>query len=1109
MPPADAPTPTNAAPIPNQLPAQPPPFQHEELTPRPKPSLEDLDATQISPRTFARDRLDDELDETRVSPKAQQDAPTIQMRPVARQPQVPPPAATNQPIRAANQPSPPPPARPPLRQQPPPPATPPPPRVAVPSTVTAGQLPKPSGRNSGAGCLRRALIATILIGVFGFVCTIVGSSLGYIYIASDLPSVGDLRDRASTFETSRIYDRDGNELYSLADQDTGNRTTVTIAQISPHLINATIATEDSRFYTNPGFDPIGIVRAVTTAAREGDAYAAGGASTITQQVARALLLSDDERTERTFTRKIREIILAAEMYRTYEKNEILELYLNEINYGSRAYGIQAAAETYFNKNAADLTLAEASLLAGLPQAPAWWNPYTSPELALGRQTEVLTLMVAEGYATQAEAQAAIAEMSVRIYQMTPPVVNIRHPHFVFTVLQQLEDANDAQAIYRGGLRIYTTLDPAAQQTAENSVANGRGQLANFGANNAAFVALSPRTGEILALVGSADFNDEAISGQVNMVNTPRQPGSSIKPFVYLAAFEQGWTPSTLIWDIQTPFGDGANAPYVPKNFDNRFHGPLLLRQALGNSYNIPAVKALEYVGVCAFITYLNRMVPEALDSAGCAEQGVPTNYGLALSLGGGEISPLDMATGFAMIANQGQRVTPYSITRIENSSGDVLFQHTPLPIEQVIRADHAYLMTDILSDNGARQPSFGQNNTLVIGGHQVAVKTGTSGSDSTDVRDGWTIGYTPDVVAAVWVGNTSNQPMGNGASGYQIASPIWNSFMNGYLAGKPATPFNRPATVVNYEICASSGTIPSEGCANRRSEVFAQDQPPRGAADDFLQKVPIDLWTGFRATQACPEAVFEANFVNLLVTGRSPQITQRETDLAKAWIEQTGDGQAWAGNRGIAIPLQLPPTQACEATTERPLAQFTAPAPFSEISGEFELRGTAKGPNFAGFQLDYGFSHNPGGWGNLLERQGNPVQDGLLFRWNPEELAGRGIGSGQMTIRLIVFGPDNPYTAEEDRVQITADLPFTLLEATGTPTATPTETGTPIATPTATPTGAPTATPTPQPPLPPTATPTVPVIVTEPPPTPTETATPPVIVTEPPPAETVEPTPTP
>ena len=639
--------------------------------------------------------------------------------------------------------------------------------VAMPTAQPAPALISgPPARRDWGGCLGRLILFMLIAGVVVFTLAIAGAAMGYTAIARTLPPPSELSARASAFETVRIYDRTGNLLYSQADPNTGNRLYVPLDRISPHLINATIATEDSRFYQNPGFDVFGIARAVLQAAQEREIIA--GTSTITQQLVRAVLLDEAERTQRTFRRKVREIILAAEISRTYEKSEILELYLNEIYYGNLAYGIEAAAQTYFDKPAAELNLAEATLLAGLPQAPALWDPYSAPEKALGRQSEVLSLMIADGYITVDEARAAQDEANQILATISPPTVTIEHPHFALTVLQQAEDYLGAQSIYRGGLQIHTTLDPDAQRLAEATVDNNRANINAAGANNAAMVVLKPDTGDILALVGSADFQDEAIGGQVNMALTPRQPGSSIKPLVYLSAMERGWTPSTLLWDVPTQFPAGADAVYTPKNYDDQFHGPLRLRLALGNSYNIPAVKALEYVGVCNFIANVQKLGLSDLFDAGCEEVGQPRDHGLSLALGGGEVSPLQMAGAFSVLANEGRSMPPFAISRIENSRGETVFQYAPPAPEtaQVVRPEHAFLLSDILADDDARQPAFGPNSSLVIPGHDVAVKTGTSGTSSADVRDGWTIGYTPEVVTAVWVGNTDNSPIGTGQSGH-------------------------------------------------------------------------------------------------------------------------------------------------------------------------------------------------------------------------------------------------------------------------------------------------------------------------------------------------------
>lgn len=1056
------------------------PLSPDELTPPDTIPLEnDEDATAVQPRVAFPGSTKQRIRPQMRPPQTPAEAPTEIHRPGDKpippkgHQQLPPPRRQPQrDPRYQDDPGPQLPTQPRPQRQPVP--------VAMPPQQQTVPIPKPqtrSQRNWGS-CLTRIIVTSIILGIVAIALSIAGAAIGYSLIARDLPSPQNLRQQASTFETARIYDRNGNLLYALADPETGNRTWVPLTRISPLLVNATIATEDSRFYTNPGFDPIGIARAIVQAAQEREIVS--GASTITQQLVRALLLSEDERTERTFRRKVREIILAAEISRTYTKEEILELYLNEIYYGNLAYGIEAAAQTYFNKSAANLNLTEASLLAGLPQAPALWDPYTAPDKAIGRQWEVLTLMVQEGFATLNEAQTALNETNLFIYNMQPPQVTVRFPHFTFTVLQQAEDILGAQNIYRGGLNIHTTIDPAAQELAESALAENRANITAAGANNAAMVVLQPETGQILALVGSVDFNDEVISGQVNMALAPRQPGSSIKPLVYLSAMERGWTPATLIWDIPTQFPNGTNPPYEPKNYDDQFHGPLLLRPSLGNSYNITAVKALEFVGVCNFIANVQKVGLSALQDDGCAEVGQPRNYGLALSLGGGEIPPLQMAAAFGALGNQGRYLAPYAITRIENNQGQLLFQYTPLdPAQtQVMRPEHAYLLSHILADNSARQPEFGLQNNLVIPGHQVAAKTGTSGSTANDVRDGWTIGYTPQVVTAVWVGNTDNQPIGAGQSGYRVASPIWNRFMTQYLADKQPVNFPRPAGVVEMEICADSGVRASAACANRRVELFAADQLPLEAENHFLQQMPIDLWTLRRANEACPESPFEATFINLLVSG-DESVQLREQQNARNWLENTSGGQAWATAQNISLPLRLPPTESCQPGEERPFVAIIAPPENSDIIDIVEIRGSVRGPNYGGYQVEYGLGTDPGGWGLVQERRDSIVENNLLALWDTG-----GITSfGPVVVRVRIFGPDNPYTPENDPVSLERRVQLNLLKPTPTPSPTPTSTPTPTTTPT--PTATPTVTPTESPT--PTATPTLSLIITIVPPTETPT----------------------
>ena len=1038
------------------------PLTPSKLKPFNRPPLEDTDATEVSP-DLAIPRPKRPLSEQPTQIHQRQEppeAPSPQRRQGRGAPTRPQPQRDDRPRRPDSQPTQ-------LRQtqQQPRRPQPQPRRQATQPTGPVAmprQEPKPRprrqapGRRNWSGCFIRFVVVSLMLGVVGLALTAAGLAIGYRVIASDLPQVSELETNVSTFETARIYDRNGNEIFSLADPTTGNRTRVPLDQISQYLIQATIATEDSRFYENFGFDTIAIGRAIWQAAREGEVVS--GASTITQQVVRAVLLDEDERTERTFRRKVREIILAAEMANTYPKDTILEIYLNEIYYGNLAYGIEAAAETYFDKSAADLTLAEASLLAGLPQAPALWDPYTAPQLALGRQSEVLSLMASQGYISNTDAQATLNETGAFIRDMTPPVRQITYPHFTFTVLQQAEEMLGAQNIYRGGLRIHTTLDPNAQALAETTLANARANINAAGANNAAMVVLQPGTGEILALVGSVDFEDEAISGQVNMALAPRQPGSTIKPFVYLSAMELGWTPATLIWDVPTSFPNGTNPPYAPKNYDDEFHGPLRLRSSLGNSYNIPAVKALEFVGVCNFINNVQKFGLSSLQDPGCVEQGAPRNYGLALSLGGGEISPLEMAGAFGTLANQGNYIPPFTIRRIENNAGEILFEEpTPDPVvTQVVRPEHAYLLSDILSDNSARQPEFGTNNTLVIPGHRVAAKTGTSGTDRFDVRDGWTIGYTPEVVTAVWVGNTNNEVLGEGQSGTRIASPIWNSFMNQYLASKQPVDFIRPSGVVDIEICSDSGTRPGNDCTDRRIERFAEDQLPLNGEEDFIQAVQLDQWTGLRASDFCAEAVYEASYFTLLVSGGDAVRTREET-AAQTWLENSAAGQAWANARNIAVPLRLPPTQSCDESTPRPQISISQPVAGSDVIDTIDLVGSVSAPGFGGYQVEYGFGNNPGGWGLVQEPQNISVENGLLASFDTTTLN----YSGPLTLRVLLFGPDNPTTPEEDRALIEERITFMLLQPTPTTTPTATATATATTTPTATVTSAPTGSATP------------------------------------------------
>ncbi|MEN8173771.1 MAG: transglycosylase domain-containing protein, partial [Chloroflexota bacterium] len=578
------------------------------------------------------------------------------------------------------------------------------------------------------GCMLRMFIIGLF---FTILLTLVTGSAGLIVyrrIVKDLPDPSGIRQRVSQFETTRILDKDGNVLYEILDPSGGRRTYVPLDKISPYLIAATLATEDKEFYNHPGFDAMAIARAFwqNLVSKE----TVSGASTITQQLTRTLFLGPDERVQQTYIRKLREALIAAEVTRRYSKDEILELYLNEIYYGNLAYGIEAASETYFGVRASELNLGEAAFLAGLPQLPAIYDVYTNRDGTLYRQKTVLLLMY---YASQEKdcipvsnspepicigaPEAAEAASMFDEYEFQPPHVMMRYPHWVNYVRTLLEAQYDPQTIYRSGFTVYTSLDPKLQEVAQQAVRDQISTLAGKHVTNGAVVILRPSTGEILAMVGSADFYSEEISGQVNMAVSPRQPGSAIKPLTYLAAFEKGWTPATLIWDVDSEFPpsgdpDDTRPPYIPVNYDNREHGPMTVRTALSNSFNIPAVKALDFVGI-----YDNPETPVEDGLIAIARRmGISTftrdDYGLSLTLGGGDVTLLELTGAYAVFANDGEKIPPAAITRIEDHLGNVVFQYEPSLGDQVLRSEHAYLISSIISDNQARSLMFGSNSVL-------------------------------------------------------------------------------------------------------------------------------------------------------------------------------------------------------------------------------------------------------------------------------------------------------------------------------------------------------------------------------------------------------------
>ncbi|MBN2002952.1 MAG: transglycosylase domain-containing protein [Anaerolineae bacterium] len=909
-----------------------------------------------------------------------------------------------------------------------------------------------------------SILLTITLTTVGlFFIGVVVSVIAYVAIAAQLPSPGELRQREPDFASSQIYDRQGRLLHEIIDPSAGKRTYIPINQVSDYLKWATISTEDRTFYTHTGVEPIAVVRAIVYALQE--RRVVSGFSSITQQVARNILLTD-EASERSASRKIKEVVLATELERRYSKDEILEVYLNNNNYGNLAYGIDAAARTYFGTSAANLTLSQAAFLAGIPQLPSVYDPYHGGrDAALKRHKVVLGLMVEAKYITQAEADAAAVEMEQ--YEFAPIFTDrIPAAHFVTYVKQSLEEQLGADQLYTGGgLRIHTTLDWDMQNIAEEEVANGVTGMANLNVTNGALVAIEPASGHILAMVGSVDFYNEEIGGQVNVALRCRQPGSAIKPLTYLAALEKGWTPATVLWDVPTVYTDAWGNRYEPVNYDGKFRGPASMRIALANSLNLPAVKALEFVTVDGLLSMSERLGATSIVSPQleCPDYPGDTRpyYGLALTLGGGELKLLELVSAYATFANNGMQQKPTPILWVEDSKGEILIDNRQPKGVEVVKPELAYLLTNILSDTQARCLVFACPNKLQLADRPVAAKTGTTN----DNRDAWLVGYTPDIAAGVWVGNNDNSVMANvaGAGG---AGPIWNAFMTRAHANITPHSFARPVGVVEREICTLSGTEPSEYCPEKRVEVFSANALPPKADQDWYRQIEIDGNSGLRANEHCR---------NNVVTKVMLDLSQITDPGGRKWMQE------WAGQNGHEVA----PDQYCTSSDGVPQVVITSPQSDAEVYGLVEIRGTVELPDFDRYEITYGVGRDPQAWGWVSGPHLAQVRDGLLGYWQiPLEWA-----PGTYTIHIVAYNKQG--------AQFEARVPVNLVGPTATPTMPATDTPTPTQTPPPTdiPTDTPTTEASPTPEIIPTDTPTptfTPTIEISPTPslTPTETLTP-------------------
>ena len=623
-----------------------------------------------------------------------------------------------------------------------------------------------------------------LIALITFWGVIVGTiffTLLFVWYAKDLPVPGKLTSREISLST-KIYDRNGDLLYDVyGDQ---NRTWVPLSEIPLFLRQATIAIEDKDFYKHQGFDPFGFLRAIKSIVVN---RSLAGGSTLTQQLVKTTLLSS----ERTLTRKFKEFILAMQVERKYSKDEILEMYLNEAPYGGTAWGVEAASEMYFGAKVKDLNVAQTALLAGLPQRPTAYSPFGNrPDLALWRKNEVLRRMKEDGYLNQKDYE----DNKQKNITFSAPGASFKAPHFIIYIKEQLVEKFGEKMVETGGLQVTTTLDWKLQEEAQKIVAEEIEKVKTLKASNGAALVLDAKTGQVLAMIGSKDYKDATIDGNVNVVLSGRQPGSAGKPIVYATGFQKGYTPSTILFDAQTEFPtvEKDKPLYIPENYDGKFRGPVTIRFALANSINIPAVKMVGLLGT--------KEIMKTGYNMGLTTWEPNTEnlkkVGLSLALGGREVRLLDLTSAYGVFATQGTHYEPVSILKVLDNKGKTIYENKETSGKKVLGNDVSYLINNILSDDNSRKEVFGAGSLLNIPNHTVAVKTGTTDQK----RDNWTIGYTPSYVIGVWVGNNDNSPMAPKlSSGVTGAAPIWNRVMKTVLKNQKEETWTKPDNIVEID----------------------------------------------------------------------------------------------------------------------------------------------------------------------------------------------------------------------------------------------------------------------------------------------------------------------
>lgn len=717
-----------------------------------------------------------------------------------------------------------------------------------------------------------------VVGFFIVVGLVLFVGILFAWYAKDLPRP-DKVQRSDGLSTV-IMDRNGESLYDIY-QD-ANRIPVELSVIPQYCREATVAVEDKDFYKHQGLSTAGIARALVNIFIFHNLQ---GGSTLTQQLVKTVLLTN----ERTLPRKIKEAILAIQTERKYSKDQILQMYLNEAPYGGTAVGMESAAQLYFGKSISELGLTECAILSGLPQNPSIYSPFIgTPKSYVARTQAVLRRMREDGYITAF--QEAEAKKAVDTIQFAEDSGNLRAPHFVAYVKDQLVEKFGAKMVEGSGLRVTTTLDWKLQQKAQQIVREEVDKAKNLKVSNGAAVVIDPKTGEIFSMVGSKDYSATDSTGYKYNVVTQglRQPGSSIKPITYATAFKKGYTASTVIIDVDTkyPSGDPAKPEYNPKNYDGKFRGPVQLRYALGNSINTIAVKVSALVGVKDSLATAYDM---GISSLAPSDENL-RRLGLSMTLGGGEVTLLDLTSAYGVFATAGMRAAPVSILKVEDAKGKVLFQHNAPSPRRVLGADVSYLISDILSDNDARKETFGLSSYLNIAGYTVAVKTGTTD----DKRDNWTVGYTPSVVVGAWVGNNDNSPMNQAlASGVTGAAPIWRRIILAALSGKKDEPFARPGNIIDMDIDTYGGGTPVSGTPTRK-EKFIKGTEPTGPSPVY-KSIKVSRRDGNKLANSVEIGNGQYDNKQFVVFVEQDPISSdgknRWQDAIDAWVRGQGDGK--------------------------------------------------------------------------------------------------------------------------------------------------------------------------------------------------------------------------